>query len=144
MVQHRSPARWFRPAVTVAIVLAMAWPMVRNVDGLPLSTYPMYAGARADTLMLITAQGTDSTGEPVSLSMPEIADTRDPLIAQAFLNDAAAAGRTAEVCNDIATRVGGEVTRIELARERHDVVAYAAGESSLVERDVLAECEVGQ
>ena len=125
------------------IVAVMLWPVVSNEDGLPLSTYPMYAGARVDTLALVTAAGVTSDGAFTTLSTPQIAQTRDPLIAQSFLNDAVANGTIEVVCQEIASRlVAGQVVAVEIAEEVHNVVAFVRERESLVARTRLASCEV--
>ncbi len=139
MLRYGDPARRF---VTLLIVAAMLWPLVSNEDGLPLSTYPMYSGTRAETLAIVTASGVTSDGVSIRLSTPQIAQTRDPLIAQSFLNDAVERGATDVVCREIASRVDGQVVSVEIAREVHNVVAYVRDRDSLVERTRLAVCEV--
>ena len=140
MARFENPAR---RVVTLLIVAAMLWPLVSNNDGLPLSTYPMYAGARSDTLAFVTASGVTAGGASVRLSTPQIAQTRDPLIAQSFLNDAVADRTTDVVCREIASRLGdGQVVTVEIAREVHNVVAFVRDDTSLVERVRLARCEV--
>ncbi len=141
MTQRALQTDWLRRLVTGLLVLAMLWPMVRNVDGLPLSTYPMYSGARSETLTLLTASGITTTGERSPLSMLQVAQTRDPLIAQSFLNNAVASGSTDAVCLEIAGRAGTSFDLVEISRERHDIVAYARGDTSLVDRERLASCE---
>jgi len=133
-----------RRLATVVIVAAMLWPLIPNEDGLPLSTYPMYSGTRSETLAFITASGVDSNGTSVRLTMPEIAQTRDPLIAQSFLNDAVGVGSVDRVCREIASRLDmSRVTRVEIAREVHHVTAFVKKQESLVERVELAGCDVG-
>lgn len=132
-----------RRLVTAVVIAAMFWPLVSNDDGLPLSTYPMYSGTRSETLTFITASGIDAAGVRTQLSMTQIAQTRDPLIAQSFLNDAASLGTIESVCEDIASRLGpGPVRGVEVAREVHNVTAFARDRESLVSRRVLADCAV--
>lgn len=141
-VQRWLQTAWFRRLATGLVVLAMLSPVVRNVDDLPLSTYPMYSGVRSDTLALVTVSGLTADGERSPLSMPEIAQTRDPLIAQAFLNDAIATGSADTICREIAGRVGTEIVLVEISQERHDIANYSSGGGSLIDRQRLAICEV--
>ena len=142
LAQHWVQTGWFRRLATGLVVLAMLSPLARNADDLPLSTYPMYAGARSNTLSLVTVSGLTADGERSSLSMPEIAETRDPLIAQSFLNDAVATQSTNTICREIAARVGTEIFFVEISRERHDITKYSSGSESLTERQRLAICAV--
>lgn len=135
---------WVRRLATVAFVCLLFWPVVRNADGLPLSNYPMYASARSSDVRFVAVSGLDAAGERLTLSLPEIADTLDPLIAQAFLNDAVSRGDTDRVCREIASRVGGDVVEVEIAAEVHDVVSNTRGEPSLLDRELYARCSVDQ
>jgi molybdate-binding protein len=71
-----------------------------------------------------------------------IAGTDDPLIAESSVAEAIASGRADALCVQIARRASGVLVRIEVVEERHDVVARAKHESSLVDRQVKAACEV--
>jgi len=131
-----------RRVVTAAMVLALLSPLIRNQDGLPLSTYPMYAGTRSEVLEVVVAYGVRDDGSRAELSMPEIAKTRDPLIAQSFLNDEVAAGSVEALCSEIAGRVPDELAGVEIARERRNVVEQVRGRRALLDQVVLASCEV--
>ncbi len=138
--------RLVRRLLTVALVFALVLPLVRNRDGLPLSTYPMYAGTRSSEVTLVTAVGVAPDGGNIALSMPIIADTRDALIVEAYMRDAVERDRTAEVCVEIANRLVGsspQVASVEIASERHDAVKRVAREPSLLERELHTVCEVG-
>lgn len=130
-----------RRLATALVVLALLFPLLRNEDGLPLSTYPMYAGSRSETLTIVTARGVAVGGEAVTLSMPQIAETRDPLIAQSFLNDAVASDKLEIVCLEIAARVENAAA-IEISSERRNIVEHARGRDSLIEREDLFTCTV--
>lgn len=138
-----SAARSGRPVrrlFTALVVLAMLSPLVADRDGLPLSTYPMYAGTRSEVLTLVVASGVASDGEPVGLSMPEIAETRDPLIAQSFLNDALSTDSLNVVCREILERSREVIELVEIAFETRNTVDHVRGEPSLLERAVVARC----
>lgn len=121
---------------------ALLSPLIGNRDSLPLSTYPMYATSRSNVTSFVTASGLDEMGDRMPLSAPAIAESRDPLIAQSFLNDTVQRGTVAELCAEIALRVDGGVVSIEIATERHDTTARLRGEESLQGRDVHITCEV--
>ena len=134
--------RWWRWAATLVLLGALLAPAALDRDGLPLSTYPMYAHTR-DSVVDIVAVQARASGADIELSIGEIAATRDPLVAQSYLDDRAAAGRADEVCRESADRIGDDHpdgVDVVVARERHRVVDRARGQSSLEERDVLARC----
>lgn len=131
-----------RRLFTALLIAALFSPVIRDQDSLPLSTYPMYSSARSNLSSFVTASGVDALGVRTTLSALTISQSRDRLIAQAFLNDAVQRGEAAEACAGIASRVASSMVRIEIAREQHDTMARLRGESSLLERAVLASCEV--
>ncbi|MEZ5378562.1 MAG: hypothetical protein R2733_18805 [Acidimicrobiales bacterium] len=132
---------WWPRVVTPIVIAALLSPAVRNTDSLPLSTYPMYSGTRSNVSSFVTASGIDREGSRRTLSALAIAESRDRLIAQSFLNDAVRRGDAGRVCEDIANRVNADLAAIEIATERHDTIARLRGEESLLERDVHASCE---
>jgi hypothetical protein len=134
---------WVRRLSTLVLVVALLSPVLRNEDGLPLSTYPMYAGTRSRIVTFVSAVGVGPDGQSATLSMPEIAQTRDPLIAQAFLNDAVGRGDVERVCEEISSRVGRQFVAVEIATERRDVVRHVRGHASVVDRTVHVTCPVG-
>ena len=133
---------WRHGLVVLACVGAVVAPVLRNRDSFPLSTYPMYAsrGTRIETLA--TAVGIDISGAEHRLSLATIAATDDPLIAESFLRAAIGAGRAGALCTQIAGRVRSPLVRIEVVEERHDLVARAKHEASLLQRHVHAACPV--
>ncbi len=136
-----SPAErvnWVRRFLTLGLLGALVSPAVRNVDGLPLSTYPMYSSTRSNLSTFATASGVDEHGDRSTLSALVISGSRDRLIAQSFLNDAVGRGDAAQVCSEIASRVERDLTGVEIAREQHDTIARLRGEPSLRSREVHA------
>ena len=128
----------------IAVLGAVASAVVRDRDSFPLSTYPMYASARANVATLSTAVGVESGGDVRRLSLGTIARTDDPLIAESLVDRAIAADGGAALCIEIAGRVRDEsIDAIEVVAERHDIVDRAAGRDSLVDRTVHARCDVG-
>jgi hypothetical protein len=134
---------WRRGLATTVVVVAVALPAVRNRDSFPLSTYPVYATARGSTVTLATAVAVDADGTVQRLSLRTIARTDDPLIAESFVDEAIDSGRADALCRDIAGRAPDGSTAIEVVEERHDVIAHAEGDDSLLERTVHARCSVG-
>ncbi|MGE5210903.1 MAG: hypothetical protein ACM3MM_06540 [Acidobacteriota bacterium] len=134
--------------VTALVLGALVAPVVLDRDGFPLSTYPMYSRTRGDAVTFATAQAVDAAGVTSTLTLAVIGDSDDPLIVAGELRDAIRDGRAAQRCEEIAARAArwgglpaGSVG-VEVATERHDVVARVEGEASLLERTVHASCEL--
>lgn len=140
--QRERRANVARRLITVAVVAALISPALRNDDGLPLSTYPMYSSTRSNVNAFVTASGVDAEGSRQTLSTYTIARTFDRLIAQSFLNDGVARGDAPTLCDEIAERVSDDFTAVEIATEWHDTIARLKGEESLEDRELHATCEV--
>ena len=134
--------RWFGRLATAVLIGLLFLPVVRNVDGLPLSTYPMFASARSSEVRFVAASGVNESGERFALPIRQIADTFDPLIAQAFLNNALERGDIDRACTDIAARVDETFVAVEIATEVHNVVNNTRGAESLLGRSLHSRCEV--
>jgi hypothetical protein len=132
--------RW-RRVIALVVVAAVVSPALRNRDSVPLSTYPMYATARGEVAVLGTAIGIDDQGATRRLSMDSIARSRDPLITESLVRTAIRDGEADVLCREIAGRVGNDIAEVEVVEERHDLERYAAGDPSLVRREVHAACE---
>jgi hypothetical protein len=137
-----------RILVTAGAVAALVAPVVLDRDDFPLSTYPMYSRSRGDAVTFATAQAVDVDGSVSSLSLAVIGASDDPLIVAGELRSALREDRADERCTEIADRardwagLADDVVAIEVVAERHDVVARAAGEPSLLDRTVHARCEI--
>ncbi len=137
----RLRGRW-RLVVTLAFLALLVSPVVRDSDGVPLSSYPMYATPRSGEVAFVIARGVDAEAGVVRLSIEQAAATSDPLIAETRLRNEVTAGRAADLCREIATRVRDTgLVRVELRLERHDVVAQVQGRASLLASETVAECE---
>ena len=143
-VGQREVDRWrrLRLAALVVGVVVLISPVLRGRDGFPLSTYPVYSSVRPDVATFATAHGERADGSMRRLSMDAIARTDDPLIAASRLSDAVGAGRADAVCAEIAARAPGDVVTVVVVRERHDIVAAARGDDSVLESEELARCAV--
>lgn len=138
-----------RIIATGAVVAALVAPVAVDRDGFPFSTYPMYAYARGEHVALVTAQGITADGRTLPLGSAIVGQSDDPLIVAGELRQAVVDGRAPERCAAIAGRVArsdryADAVAVEIASERHDVVARTSGEPSLLERTVHARCEVGR
>ena len=129
--------------VTVLFILVLLSPVVRGGDGVPLSTYPMYAQPRANVIEFIVPVAITADGDAESLSTQTIAATNDPLVAESFVRDEVAQGRAVELCQSIAARVETSAAeRIEIRAERHDVVERVRGNASPIDTTTVASCPV--
>lgn len=134
--------RWRRRVIALVVLAALVSPALRDRDSVPLSTYPMYASARSDVVVLGTAVGIDDQGVVRRLSLSSISRSEDPLVAQSLVRTAIQNGDTATLCREIAPRVGDEIAEVAVVDERHDLERYAAGGASLIDRQVYAQCVV--
>jgi hypothetical protein len=130
--------------VVVFVVALVLSPVVRGRDSFPLSTYPMYAETRGRTVTVSTAVRRDGRGTVHRLSLGAIAGTDDPLLAESAIANAIAHGQADELCAEIAGRLSPDVRgdAVEIVEERHDAVAAAAGEESVLHRRLVARCSV--
>lgn len=142
--------RRVRILVTAGLIGALVAPVIRDRDGFPLSTYPMYSRSRGDAVTFATAQAIDGDGDVSTLTLGVIGDSDDPLIVAGELRDAIRDDRADQRCAEIAQRaqrwdgLPADATSIEVVTERHDVVARVKGGDSLLERTVHASCEVSR
>ena len=141
--------RW--ALATAAVVVALIAPVLFDHDSFPLSTYPMYAQARADRVTLPTAVGVDADGGIGRLSLGLIGGSDDPLVVAGELRESIARDAADERCDEIARRVaaagatgpaGVRLVAVEVVVEHHDVVDQAVGDPPPIRRDVQARCEV--
>jgi hypothetical protein len=136
---------WAQRATLAGIVAALAWPVLINSDGFPLSTYPMYSRARAAEVGFVTAHGVEPDGTVVPLGLDVIGASDDPLVVAGELRAAVRAGRAEERCALVLERLlddRSDAARlvVRVVTERHDVIEHTADRPSLIERTVHAEC----
>ena len=136
--------RVWRRWVTALALVAVVSPVLRDRDSFPLSTYPMYASARSEVVSFSTVVAYDAGGQPVRLSLRTIARPDDALIGQARVRASIAEGTADVRCAEVAGSAPDAAARVEVVTERHDVVALASGDESLVDREVHASCEVAR
>ncbi|NNC79885.1 MAG: hypothetical protein HKN94_06995 [Acidimicrobiales bacterium] len=124
------------------MVLALVSPALRNADGFPLSTYPMYAGDRSPVMSFVGARGLTPSGDVVQLSIGVQAATDDPLIAESRFRRAKATDALELLCAEIAVRAqgSGSVATVELVEQVFDLREDSADPSV----EVLTSCEVAR
>lgn len=135
--------RSVRAAIVVAVLAALFSPVVTDHDDFPLSTYPIYSGARSGTVTFVTVWGLTDDGAQIEVGMDVIGRSDDPLVVAGELRAAIRAGTAGARCIEIARRVAdAEVVAVEIVTETHRTVSYLQGEESLTDRTVYAVCRV--
>ena len=100
----------------------------------------MFATPRTPTADFVTARAIDLQGELVDLSMQEIAQTDDPLVAEVSLLNATTADTLPETCQEIAGRTDRPVATVEIVRINVDLDG-ALGATPPTNVEVLHRCE---
>jgi hypothetical protein len=131
------------------MLLAVFWPMVRQVDGFPLSNYPMFSRAREPEAQVFHVVGFSAHGHhrPVP---PEMLGTEEVMQAHqtvrlAMRNRAA----SLELCEEVASRLRtarrwDDVEALEVRMDVYDTIAYWQGDRSARRTRVSARCEVSR
>ncbi|HSL56527.1 MAG TPA: hypothetical protein VK866_01665 [Acidimicrobiales bacterium] len=133
--------------VLVAVVGAMVAPALWRppTDGYPLSTYPMFAGDRGPESVVATAVGLDAAGDRHRLSPELISGSDEPMLAIATVSRSVRDGRADALCAEIARRVaasGRDLEAVDVVVERHDSVAFFAGDGTPTTVTSHATCPV--
>ncbi|HEX6420734.1 MAG TPA: hypothetical protein VFZ77_19685 [Acidimicrobiales bacterium] len=143
----RRERRWAL-LVSAVVVIATALPGLRLVasdaapDGFPLSTYPMFTRDRGRVVELPTVLVESPGGDVERLSPTTIAGTDQVIQAGVTVRQAIRAGRAAALCDEVAARVDAPGT-VAVVVERHDVVAWSAGDREPLDRRTLVRCRPG-
>jgi hypothetical protein len=153
--------------VSAVVVVAVAVPGLRLLtggrdapDGFPLSTYPMFTRDPGRVVELPTVVAVWPGGEVERLSPETIAGTDQVIqagvaVGRAVRDGPAAAGA---LCREVAVRLGGSDRTTEaeaeaaagslgagtvaIVVERHDALAWAAGDREPLDRRTVTECPV--
>ncbi len=137
-------ARWVLSGISLVVVGLLLAPAITGRDSFPISTQPMYAAARPAVETFVTARGVGPTPDSfIELTMHEIADTDDPLVARQRTQAAARGGLIAldDLCRAIVVGVSAErrVSAVEVIEVRVDVADFARTSTSAPR--VLTRCE---
>lgn len=143
----RRERRWAVLVSAVAVV-AVALPGIRTLaspgapDGFPLSTYPMFTRDPGREVDQPTVVAVSPGGDVERLSPGTIAGTDQVIQAGVAVRRAVAGGpaAAARLCAEVAGRVAAPAT-VAVVVERHDVVAWSAGDREPLERRTVADCE---
>ena len=136
--------------MSAVAVVAVAMPGVRTLaspgapDGFPLSTYPMFTRDPGREVEQPTVVAVAPGGDVERLSPRTIAGTDQVIQAGVAVRQAVADGpaAVARLCAEVAQRVAAPAT-VAVVAERHDVVAWSAGDREPIERRTVANCEAG-
>lgn len=129
--------------------VAMLSPLLRQVDGFPLSTYPMFARPRGPTTRIHTVLGITAEGAAEVLNPTLIGGDPWSTLA-ADVADAASRSRSRRraLCETVASRIRVDPDRasryveLNFVAEVYDAPAYFHGQTEAVSRKVLASCPV--
>lgn len=134
--------------VAVAALVAVLWPVARQpqVDGFPLSNYPMFTQLRPRVTTIDLAVGVDDDGGDVRLDPGLVGGTIEVIQAVATVGRSIRTGTTTALCDEVAARVAGsgrvEVVEVVIATDHYDVVDALAEGAPPLRRSVHARCEV--
>jgi hypothetical protein len=133
---------------SIAMLVAMLWPMIRKSDGFPLSNYPMFSSPRDPEALVYHVVGFSERGEhrPVP---PDMLGTEEVMQAYQTAKLAFRGGREAsmELCREVAARLGersrwADIEVLEVREDRFDTIAYWQGDRKPRRTRVRARCEV--
>lgn len=149
----RGERRWAL-VVSAVMIVAVALPGVRLLaagrdapDGFPLSTYPMFTRDPGPVVDVPTVVGVSADGEIDRLSPRVIAGTDQVIQANEGVRRAVRQGGPAvrALCREAAGRVDTtNVATVAVVIERHDAIAWAAGNREPLDRRTIAECAAGE
>jgi hypothetical protein len=134
--------------VAAAVVVGVALPGVRMMasgdapDGLPLSTYPMFARDRGRVVEQPTVVAVSPDGYVERLSPETIAATDQVMQAAEAVRRALDAGPAATrlLCDEVAGRVDAPAI-VAVVVERYDGVAWSARDRPTLDRRTVVACE---
>jgi hypothetical protein len=135
-------------AVTAAVVVGVALPGIRMMasgdapDGLPLSTYPMFARDPGRVVEQPTVVAVSPDGDVERLSPETIAGTDQVMHAARAVRRALDAGpaATRALCEEVAGRVDAPAS-VAVVVERHDGIAWSADDRGPLDRRTVVTCE---
>jgi hypothetical protein len=137
--------------VAAAVLAAVALPGIRMIasadapDGLPLSTYPMFASDRDRVVELPSVVTVGPGGGVERLSPKAIAGTDQVMQAMQAVRQAVRTGPAAThaLCEEVADRVDAPAT-VAVVVERYDAIAWSEGDGEPFDRRTLVTCEAGR
>lgn len=142
-------SRLWAYSLSIGVTLAMLSPAVRQVDGFPLSTYPMFASAQEPTVKVHTVLGITVDGDAEVLNPRLIGGDRWASLASSALTEAARSrAKRRALCEAVARRVAADPKRspryveLEFVAEVYDTSTYFRGQTEAQSRKLLASCPV--
>lgn len=144
--------RLYAYAVSVAVLLIVGWPATKrlDLDGFPLSTYPMFAypKSRVSTVTSALAVSANGASTPVP---PKFVANAETMQAFRTLAAAVAKGRreSLELCRAIAGRLHDadapelrDAEHVEIVTGRVDTIDFLGGRATPSARRLHARCDV--
>ncbi len=137
-----------RALVTIALALAIVWPLTRDRrwDSFPISSYPMFSRGDLGTVnqlahvLLVRSDGTRTPATPSMVGSPE------PMIAMSIVRAHVDRGTAAELCRAVAERARAtDAVAVEVVTSVFDSRRYFSASPEArapLERAVASRCEV--
>lgn len=142
---------WLVGLILLGLTLS---PMARptTYDSFPFSSFPMFAHGRKDAVTSVHRLVAVLPDESTLALPPRLLGSDEVLQVDATLRHAIRAGKRAcsKLCRDVARRVADDpafagATFVEFRTERHDALAYFAGDTDPLDKPKLrARCKVPQ
>lgn len=146
-MQRADAARVRGYAVTLSAAAAVLWPLLSgSADSFPLSTYPMFAGARGQPT-LHAVLGATAAGDRSSLPA-ELVASGEVLQTKVLIQRTVAQGpgAMAQLCRRTAARVSAEgltgLSFVDIVRRRYDPLDYFENGRLPLEESLLFRCPV--
>lgn len=119
-------------------------PLATTSDDFPLSTQPMFAAARDPLAEFVTARAFDLNGREIELTIRQIAQTDDPLVAERSLADAVRNDGLSGLCDQIGARLAQAAVGAVAVEVISIVRDLDQGESiaAITRVDVLERCNL--
>ncbi len=131
--------------VSALMLVAIASPLIDDVDGFPLSTFPMFSKARPEELTLAHVVLVDGDRrEPVA---PGLVFSSEVLQTKVAIARAVSGGPKAasDLCQKVAARLRAEGHgrgSVEVRTDRYHVLTYVEGNEAPIKSKLHARCDV--
>jgi hypothetical protein len=125
---------------------AVGWPAVTQVDGFPLSNYPMFSQPKPRVARIAHVIGFSSTGPDRPLP-PAALGTDEIMQASQTVRRAIERGEADRLCSSTAATIANlsqyaDIERLEVRFDWYDTVAYWKGERKPRRVEIAARCGV--
>jgi hypothetical protein len=143
--------RLYAYGVSLAALLIVGWPATRNidVDGFPLSTYPMFAYPKGRVVSVTSALAVSDGGASAPIPPRYVANAETMQAIRTLLAASRRSRESLELCRAIAGRLHTasapelhDAQHVEIVTGRVDAIDYLAGRATLSSRQLHARCDV--